>query len=144
MTNTNPTPIRPVDPTRGLAPHAYVVQKTTQICVCCSTTHHSSTIYAKTHIKSNLGLGKSITNLRPLPHPTSLYNLPIELIFLPHTTIPFCHECASHASLAHYPSARIDPSTARTPINSTPQPITKPNLHQSPLRRKAPTMDDLI
>lgn len=91
--------IQPIAPQQDVLPHSYVIIKKSQLCTGCATLHESCDLYLKTHLKTRLGAGKYVTNLRPL---ASLeYRLPIETIHQTLTRIPFCHECVSDRAVAH-------------------------------------------
>jgi hypothetical protein len=102
MHNAAAVPITSADPHREVVPHSYVVWHKPQHCKTCGTTHSHSELYAKTHIRSQLGIGKYITNLRPLDTPK--YNLPVEIIQAPPTEVAFCAECYDRVDLKALPS----------------------------------------
>lgn len=93
MHNAQSTPITMAPPHRDVLPHAYVIRVRQQLCKCCGALSQFSELYAKTHLRSQLGVGKYITNLRPLMPEGPLYDLPIEREFFPPTETPFCHNC---------------------------------------------------
>lgn len=77
----------------GPIPHTYVLHRHSQLCRNCATLHEWSAVYAKTHLRSRTGMGKYITNLRPVEKPE--YNLPIEILIAAPGSIPFCLECVN-------------------------------------------------
>jgi len=95
MTNPNqelPLPLTMSDPHEGIIPHEYVVITRSQHCECCKSDHTWSELYAMTHIRPHLGLGKYISNLRRIERPK--YRLPIRQIPAKRAEIiPFCHAC---------------------------------------------------
>lgn len=148
--------LQPIAPQQDVLPHSYVIIKKAQLCSGCGTLHESCDLYLKTHLRTRLGAGKYVINLRPLTTPE--YRLPIETIHQALTRIPFCHECVSPISVAHLkplPSveaptpvraALLDTDLAR---NSGPLPDPKANevsrLRTSAVSpRKKPTLEDIF
>lgn len=123
------TPITLSDPHKGVLPHAYVILIRSQRCLCCHSVHRWSETYAKTHLKAQMGMGKYVTNLRPLDRPQ--YNLPIHRIVKEQVTVPFCHAC-NEPSLVGLPPLPIPEEIVNTLQDNVT--ITKP----SP-KPKAPT-----
>lgn len=137
-------PIYLADPHAQVLPHAYVCMTHSQRCLNCALTHKWSTLYAKTHMRSTLGAGKYITNLRPLTRPE--YNLPIETIQATETTTPFCHQCAATVTLSHLPPLPITEPAARPIAGHGPAAATAaaglgPTKREP---RKPATIDDLL
>lgn len=86
-------------------PVSYIIQETTQWCICCKRKHTFSILYAKTELRSRLGAAaKPVLQYRPVTAATQLYNLPIEKHKLPDVMIPFCHAC-NEPTLYDLPSA---------------------------------------
>jgi hypothetical protein len=116
-----PHPITLADAHSGVPPHRYVIMQRSQHCQTCNATHNWSELFALTHLRSQLGKGKYITNLRPLDAPR--YNLPIER--RPAATIvevPFCHACPSISldSLPDPPSLTITNRIVGGPSDAKP------------------------
>lgn len=128
MTQTNIIPlVAPPPPTTP--PTAYVVHHTTQVCACCGSSHHHSAVYAETTLRGHWG--SRVLNLHRVPWPCPLLNLPIRIIHLKPTTLPFCHSC-HEPSLAAWPDPPRPASLgAALGIPSTPRPAN-------------PSLDDML
>lgn len=149
MHNSQTLPITMAHAHRDVLPHAYVIRVRQQRCKCCNALSQFSELYAKTHLRSQLGLGKYITNLRPLMPEGPLYDLPIERELFPVTEIPFCHNC-NHPTLHDLPPLPQPPDHLRI--------VGAPNDPKSPAKggstatatktatatRSKPTKDDLL
>lgn len=130
-------------PQGGLVPHAYRVYKHSQICRC-GAIHEWSETVSKTMLRSTLGVGKYVTNGRPIHAPEDIqYNLPIELVVMEPKKVLFCHECFATASLAHLP--RPPKPSSQTVIGGFSQPpkAAAPPAAKRP-KATAVTIDDLL
>ena len=83
-------PVLLADPHKDIAPHTYRIVVRRTKCACCGSEAELCETYAITHLKSRWER-KYVTNARPLERP--MYKLPIELVYQPATSIPFCHKC---------------------------------------------------
>lgn len=118
-TSTVPHPIHLAPASTAPAPTSYIVIRQSQQCRGCGNLHQFTEIYAKTNLRPQMGLGKYVTNLRPIHsiHDVT-WNLPIELHERPIHEIPFCHECYKTANLSHLPSPPAPEPRGATIVNS--------------------------
>lgn len=132
---------------QDIPPHKYIVMLHSQRCKCCGGVNEWSEVFALTHLKSTLGHGKYVTNLRAVEEPK--WNLPIAVQRSEPTVIPFCHRC-------HQPS--LANSGLPEPPKSDPQKVPTwlsdrskgPNANVTPKtepakgKKVAPTVDSLL
>ena len=140
-----PHPIHMASADSGPVPHKYLVLAREQQCACCGSIHRWSELYALTHLRPTMGMGKLISNLRALVWPK--YRLPIEqrkAAKIEH--IPFCHSCFQ-PSLANTPNL-LDPPVVEPGRIVGFQPNATPKAESKVAKPKTgaarPTLDDLM
>jgi hypothetical protein len=147
-------PLLMAHPHRDVMPHAYVVMHHTTHCQHCGAIHSHAALYAKTHLRSQHGLGKYVTNLRALYADAPQYNLPIEHTLAKPDFIAFCQDCYAGMSLAHLPPPPQTEPHARDALlatdlvrNSPQHPdidrAAKPRATKSRAHKPVVTTDDL-
>ena len=97
----------------GIVPHRYVAIERKQRCECCHNIHTWTECYALTYMRSSLGMGKYVSNLRPVDYVK--YRLPIEQVRATKVDrVPFCHACLS-PTLMQTGDPLLDPPPAQPP-----------------------------
>ena len=88
-------------PQRNVTPDTYVMHLHSSVCHHCGLISEWTALYVKTNLRARNGLGKYVTNLRPLERVE--YSLPIEVIEAPPKEVAFCSNCYSTFPMASFP-----------------------------------------
>lgn len=110
MLNPVPHPIHAAP--EDISPHKYIIIERPQLCKCCGSQHSWSEVFGLYHLRSQLGVGKYITNLRAVSEPK--WDVPIEMQKAKPTVLPFCHKC-HEPSLAHSGLPKPPPTVQNVP-----------------------------
>lgn len=136
LANPVPYPIYLADEAEGPVPSKYISIKRTQACQCCDLVHEYCELYAYSEMRTSLGMGKRVENLRRVTWPR--YNLPIEqwednkVVLL-----PWCHDCLE-PSLQMTPGCVEPPPPQRVTLNWLSG--TDPKVEKGPPRASNKTV----
>lgn len=145
---TQPIPIFSGDP-RDPAPHLYRVERRKQLCLHCARSHEWTQVWAQTNLRpvSQSPTGRYLSNLRAINSIRDItWNIPIHIVDLPITEVPFCHDCATSVSLKHLPTVPVAERIPANPLHATPgwrraEATTKP---KKPEKKAEYTLDDIL